>query len=220
MLGLVLYGHWDPMRAFQVMSGAEVASVQVEALAGCRVLHVACGVWHTAAVAAHVPGFGSLQQGSAEVDPAEWDAIQQKMAAAYDVLDEVRCMLLSPPAYPLRCAKVIITPRIQAEGPTVTGPAVLHVWYHPVTGAMCCLRPATWGVIWCAHSATSHHQLASIVQEGGQLYTWGGAFENSATQPAPLMPRLPAQQDNHQGCLGHGDKAGRLTPTRSAAAGR
>ena len=35
----------------------------------------------------------------------------------------------------------------------------------------------------------------------------------------PLTPRLPAQKDNHQGCLGHGDKAGKLTPTRSAATG-
>ena len=65
--------------------------MQVEGLAGCRVLHVACGVWHTAAVAAHMPGFESLQQqGSAEVDLAEWQAIQQKMADAYDALDEVR----------------------------------------------------------------------------------------------------------------------------------
>ena len=57
------------------------------------------------------------------------------------------------------------------------------------------------------------------LQEGGQLYTWGGAFEDITTLSLPLTPKLPAQKDNHQGCLGHGDKAGRLTPTRSAAAG-
>ena len=56
-----------------------------------------------------------------------------------------------------------------------------------------------------------------LLQEGGQLYTWGGAFEDSAAMSAALAPRLPAQKDNHQGCLGHGDKAGKLTPTRSAA---
>ena len=72
--------------------------MQVEGLGGCRALHVACGVWHTAAVAAHVPGLESLQQGSTEVDPAEWEVIQEKMADAYDVLDEVR-YLHSLPAY-------------------------------------------------------------------------------------------------------------------------
>lgn len=83
------------------MLGAEVGPVQVEGLAGCRVLHVACGVWHTAAVAAHLPGFESLQQqGSAEVDPAEWAAIQQKMADAYDALDEVRDLHGSPAEHP------------------------------------------------------------------------------------------------------------------------
>ena len=80
-----------------ILSETKVNTVQVEALAGCRVLHVACGVWHTAAVAAHVPGVESLQQqGSAEVDPAEWEAIQQKMADAYDALDEVRDLHSSP----------------------------------------------------------------------------------------------------------------------------
>lgn len=56
------------------------------------------------------------------------------------------------------------------------------------------------------------------MQEGGQLYTWGGAFEETGnTSMPPLSPGTPSQKDNHQGCLGHGDKAGRLTPTRSAA---
>ena len=63
--------------------------LQVEGLSGQRVLHVACGVWHTAAVAAHAVGVNSLHPGNGDVDPAEWDAIQQKIAAAYSVLDEV-----------------------------------------------------------------------------------------------------------------------------------
>ena len=53
------------------------------------------------------------------------------------------------------------------------------------------------------------------MQEGGQLYTWGGAFEGAAGTAASLSPRTPPK-DTHQGCLGHGDKAGRLSPSRSA----
>jgi hypothetical protein len=34
-----------------------------------------------------MPAAGQL--GSADVDPAEWEAIQQKMADAYSMLDEV-----------------------------------------------------------------------------------------------------------------------------------
>ena len=75
-----------------VCSFLKLTSVQVGGLAGCRVLHVACGVWHTAAVAAQLPVIESLRQGSRDVDPAEWEAIQQKMADAYDVLDEVRAL--------------------------------------------------------------------------------------------------------------------------------
>ena len=53
-------------------------------------LHVACGVWHTAAVAAQPLGMPAARQlGSADVDPAEWEVIQQKMADAYRMLDEV-----------------------------------------------------------------------------------------------------------------------------------
>ena len=57
------------------------------------------------------------------------------------------------------------------------------------------------------------------MQEGGQLYTWGGAFEGAAGTAASLSPRLPPK-DTHQGCLGHGDKAGRLSPSRSATTKR
>ena len=85
-----------------VHSACKLISAQVEGLAGSRVLHVACGVWHTAAVAAHVPELESLRQGSRDVDPAEWDAIQQKMTDAYDVLDEVRALRSSPVACPAR----------------------------------------------------------------------------------------------------------------------
>jgi len=72
--------------------------LQVAALSGCRVLHIACGVWHSAAVAAHSLGVQSLRRNSSEVDPAEWDALQKKMADAYRVLDEVRI-----PVWTLRC---------------------------------------------------------------------------------------------------------------------
>ena len=57
------------------------------------------------------------------------------------------------------------------------------------------------------------------MQEGGQLYTWGGAFEGAAGTAASLSPRLPPK-DTHQGSLGHGDKAGRLSPSRSAKSER
>ena len=54
----------------------------------------------------------------------------------------------------------------------------------------------------------------SFLQEGGQLYTWGGAFEATASESLPLTPRLPSQKDDHHGCLGHGDKVGKLKPIR------
>ena len=54
----------------------------------------------------------------------------------------------------------------------------------------------------------------SFLQEGGQLYTWGGAFEATASTSLPLTPRLPSQKDDHHGCLGHGDKVGKLKPIR------
>ena len=60
-------------------------------------LHVACGVWHTAAVAAQPLGMPAAgQPGRADVDPAEWEAIQQKMADAYRMLDEVSCYFYLP----------------------------------------------------------------------------------------------------------------------------
>ena len=65
-----------------------------------------------------------------------------------------------------------------------------------------------------APGRTADHWV-SLMQEGGQLYTWGGAFEGAAGTAASLSPRLPPK-DTHQGCLGHGDKAGRLSPCRSA----
>ena len=58
-------------------------------------LHIACGVWHTAAVAAQPLGMPAAGQlGSADMDPAEWEAIQQKMADAYRMLDEVSCYFI------------------------------------------------------------------------------------------------------------------------------
>ena len=71
-------------------------AAQVQGLAGERALHVACGVWHTAAVAAQSLSVQSAQHSRSSssgsgLDPAEWDAIQQKMADAYRMLDEVSC---------------------------------------------------------------------------------------------------------------------------------
>lgn len=88
---------------------------------------------------------------------------------------------------------------------------VLPVMWRGVLGLQGEKSP---GILQSAHTSTWEVNLNAFAQEGGQLYTWGGAFEDSATKSVPLTPRLPAQKDNHQGCLGHGDKAGRLTPTR------
>ena len=82
--------------AAKTVTDAALRAVQVQGLAGERALHVACGVWHTAAVAAHSLSVRSAQHsrsgsGGSGLDPAEWDAIQQKMADAYSMLDEVSC---------------------------------------------------------------------------------------------------------------------------------
>ncbi|KAG2441550.1 hypothetical protein HXX76_003171 [Chlamydomonas incerta] len=51
---------------------------------------------------------------------------------------------------------------------------------------------------------------------GGHLYTWGGDF--SWTEPAEPSKKgaehAAPKRDHHGGCLGHGDKEGRLLPTR------
>ena len=45
------------------------------------------------------------------------------------------------------------------------------------------------------------------------LFTWGGSF--SWAEPGPSKGGgSTAKQDHHRGCLGTGDKEGRLLPTR------
>ncbi|BDA49523.1 probable E3 ubiquitin-protein ligase HERC2 at N-terminal half [Coccomyxa sp. Obi] len=61
---------------------------QVEALASKRVIHVACGVWHTAAVAAEPIGGSSPPPSLSELSYAEAEALRHKLSAAYDMLDE------------------------------------------------------------------------------------------------------------------------------------
>lgn len=67
---------------------------QVEALKDKRVLHVACGVWHTAANAAEPIGGASLPPSLSELSFQEAEALRHKLSAAYSMLDEVRCTLL------------------------------------------------------------------------------------------------------------------------------
>ena len=68
----------------------------MEALAGKRVLHAACGVWHSAAVAADLlGGAGSAPPPDfSELGYAEGLAAAQKLAAAYALLDQARALLL------------------------------------------------------------------------------------------------------------------------------
>lgn len=61
----------------------------MEALADKRVLHVACGVWHTAAVAAEPLGGITTGLHMSELSPIEGEAIRQKLAAAYHEVDQV-----------------------------------------------------------------------------------------------------------------------------------
>ncbi|CAL8464600.1 g4135 [Coccomyxa elongata] len=61
---------------------------QVEALASKRVIHVACGVWHMAAVAAEPMGGSSPLPFLSELSYAEAEALRHKLSAAYDMLDE------------------------------------------------------------------------------------------------------------------------------------
>lgn len=61
--------------------------LQVDALAGARVLHAACGVWHSAAVAAPRPA-GSVNA-LAPLGAVERRAVRQQQAAAFELLAEV-----------------------------------------------------------------------------------------------------------------------------------
>ena len=66
--------------------------LQVEALAGRRVVHAACGVWHSAAVAAEPLG-GAGSPGSPDTSALSWQeghAIALKLAAAYELLEQAR----------------------------------------------------------------------------------------------------------------------------------
>lgn len=64
----------------------------MEGLKGHRVLHVACGVWHSAAIASDRSDSGGPLQ---DLPYLESQAIQSKLASMYDQLDGVR-----PPSRP------------------------------------------------------------------------------------------------------------------------
>ena len=61
--------------------------IQVDALADARVLHAACGVWHTAAVAAPRPA--GAADALALLGAVERRAVRQQQAAAFELLAEV-----------------------------------------------------------------------------------------------------------------------------------
>ena len=52
------------------------------------------------------------------------------------------------------------------------------------------------------------------MQEGGALFTWGGHFTWVEHKKDSAGHNID-KKDHHRGCLGHGDTAGRLVPTRS-----
>ncbi|GFR46259.1 hypothetical protein Agub_g7811 [Astrephomene gubernaculifera] len=65
--------------------------------------------------------------------------------------------------------------------------------------------------------AAEEMPVAALMAGGGLLYTWGG--DSSWTEPAEVATKrggehVPPKRDHHGGCLGHGDKEGRLVPTR------
>jgi len=61
----------------------------VAALAGARVSHAACGVWHTAAVAAPRPG-GCAAAALSSLGALERRVVRMQQAAAFELLAEVR----------------------------------------------------------------------------------------------------------------------------------
>ena len=91
---------WQIPRLVGLAGGAScTVACQVEALAGKRVLHAACGVWHSAAVAADLLGGagGAPPDFISELGYAEGLAAAQKLAAAYALLDQARCMRACSP---------------------------------------------------------------------------------------------------------------------------
>lgn len=88
---LLAHGH---MKCHNLGKVWLVCGIQVAALALVRVLTAACGVWHTAAVAA------PRSDGGADVLAAlgalERRAVRRQQAAAFELLAEVCCMGASP----------------------------------------------------------------------------------------------------------------------------
>ena len=64
----------------------------MEALAGKRVVHASCGVWHSAAIAAEPLGGAGSGPGpdTSALSWQEGHAIRQKLAAAYELLEQAR----------------------------------------------------------------------------------------------------------------------------------
>ena len=84
----------------QLCTYARVFLPQVEALAGKRVMHAACGVWHSAAIAAEpLGGAGSPGPDTSALSWQEGQAIRQKLAAAYELLEQARCTGHMAPKY-------------------------------------------------------------------------------------------------------------------------
>lgn len=197
---------------------------QVEALAGKRVLHAACGVWHSAAVAADLLLGSAGSAGSAppdfftELGYAEGLAAAQKLAAAYELLDQARSWLLLL-LLPLMCG----TPACQEVHASGASMCVL------LAGATCELRDAAGkmacGVegLACREMLALHQGLtcwSELLQEGGSLYTWGGECgwpEGNDAHVAAGQAGGRGCSSHHHGCLGHGDLQGRLLPERCPA---
>ncbi len=54
---------------------------------------------------------------------------------------------------------------------------------------------------------------AALGEEGGHLFTWGGAF-TFVEHVKDKKGKITEKKDSNKGCLGHGNTEGVLLPTR------
>ncbi len=123
---------------------------QVAALAGARVSHAACGVWHTAAVAAPRPG-GCAAAALSGLGALEQRVVRMQQAAAFELLAEVQ------PQSPVQ-VRVPAPVRLPAGGCQVAGGHAAR--------ACCAGRARTWA--WrCKRGAGKGSCALGAAHEGG-----------------------------------------------------
>jgi hypothetical protein len=181
----------------------------VEALRGSWVASVACGWWHTAAVAVPREELSSWRRSSLETTwPGPGPALHGSSGAGAGLRGELQLAVPDAGCCWAGAQTSIASGPALSSSPWQPPPLARDTegrkrhtsapprWPPPSasTGGLDCPLQASWP------GSRAGQGLA------GSLYTWGGDF----------TWQLRGSCDDHRGCLGHGDLAGRQLPEQVA----